>query len=420
MPANSSRPSRNTRQAIFAPFRALRQSFRRVKKRDQAIAVLLLWFWLTILLGNYLIPGSYVFEGSLTVSEMSFTHQGTNDRLFLNTIRGIKTFDLQGAQPKPITLTGKFSSKDNSALNQKLKKLTQIEIALPISSSRLILSPANQSNQLSLLELRLNPGAQVNQLTYNQPAQLSFCLQSSKLSPDACLVPESVPLDQTSTQSVGTVNLQLGREPLTVTLAQFKSSDLGTEGDAEEITFEFAPTIEAAQFSLYSPTQLFLDLPDLKQASKNRQTAPDLWIWRDLTVNNVRFFRFERTGNNKDELKVSTILQGEVRLGNQVMKVEPQQFLVMLSPTSGIHKINYIQIHPQAPTGLKTLFTGESKGVGVGLYPDSPVQKIEPRWLLKYISQEGINALLAVITAFTAIFLPRLFPEQPKTTDTEK
>jgi hypothetical protein len=136
-----------------------------------------------------------------------------------------------------------------------------------------------------------------------------------------------------------------------------------------------------------------------------------------LEVSQVSFSRFDTTGYVKDELEISTILEGKVRMGAQVMELQPEQFLIIPPGQPGVRRLRSIRIDPKSPQWLQTLISGESNSIAVGLYSEFPVQTIKPSLLSKYLSQEAINALLAFIGAFTAVLYPRLFPEAPQTTN---
>lgn len=177
----------------------------------------------------------------------------------------------------------------------------------------------------------------------------------------------------------------------------------------QEISLQFIPEVDELFLPIISPTHLFIKLPENNQTEK--LVTETQWLREDIEVSNVTFSRFDITNNVTDEIKKSTILEGKVRMGNKIIELQPNQFLTILSKKPGIKKLRYIQIKTQYPQGLKTLFFGKSKGIAVGLYPEFPLQKIEPSWLSKYLSQEAINSILAFIAAFTGILLPRLFPE---------
>jgi hypothetical protein len=134
---------------------------------------------------------------------------------------------------------------------------------------------------------------------------------------------------------------------------------------------------------------------------------PRDWFRGDIDVKNVHFEQFDLGGKTIDEIVNSTILKGEVRLEGNKLELQEQQFLIINDPQPGIRKIRSLQIYPEEPQGLRTFITGESRGIAVGLYPNFPVQSLKPSLLSKYLSQEAVNALLALLGAFTGIFVEK-------------
>ncbi|NEO31452.1 MAG: hypothetical protein F6K36_13655 [Symploca sp. SIO3C6] len=403
-------------------FLGLISQLSKVQRRNQILAIILLLIWTAIILGYFIFQGSYTFEGYLLVEEMSFTYTGGQNKRFLNTIRDIKNLDLEGSQPQSLVLTGKFSSDLDPQLNEKLSQLKQLTIELPYPKSRLIFTPTNptQTNAISILKFSINPESQVNQLNYNsQPSQLSFCLQSAREKLESCLFPDSL-LDNylpSQAATVGSLELQLGQQPITVSLTMFNLPELGIQSDIydlQELSFQFIPEIDELQLTTLSPTRLLIDLPNLSKTGNSQTEKPPQWFWGDIDVKDVSFSKFEITENVNDELKTSTIISGEVRMKNKTLKLQENQFLIVFSDKPGIRKLRYIQIKTKPTQGLQTLISGESEGIAVGLYPEFPVESIKPSWLSKNLSQEGINALLAFIAALTGVLLPSLFPETPK------
>ncbi|MBX9254311.1 hypothetical protein H1Q63_10215 [Desmonostoc muscorum CCALA 125] len=397
-------------------------NFLRREKRDRILAIIFLLISAAIIVGYYYFPGSYNFEGSIVAQGMSFTYIGQQEKLILNTIRDIKNLDIQGRQPQALVLRGQFYSKSNPTLNQKLSQLKQLTVELPYATSRLILTPANLSkSELSISEFRLLHQSRVSQLVYEpKNNQMSLCLQSATLPPETCLFPEefSDKLVLADKTSLGSLKVQLGQQELIVSLAGINLPELGIRSVPDvyqELLLQFKPNIDEFLFSLLTPTYLSIKLPDTVKLNKSTVNDPADWFRRDLEVSEVSFSRFDMTGYVKDELQISTILEGKLRMGAQMMDIQPEQFLIIPPGQKGVHRLRTIRINPQSPQGLQTLISGESNSISVGLYPEFPVQTIKPTWLSKYLSQEGINALLAFIGAFTAILYPRLFPESPQT-----
>lgn len=269
-----SQVSRTRASTRVQPLRQLTTACRSIKP-GQIIAIALVLFWLIVLLGNHVFKGKFVFEGNVLAQEMNFTYAGEKDQqLFLNTISGIKKIDLEGSQPEPLVLTGKFSSSDTT-LNQQISKLDRVAIKLPYAQSRFILTPAppitpatpTQTSELSISDLRLLKNSQVNQLTYQaKPQQLSFCLQdAAKLLANCLFSPDEKPT-QAKPESIGILQLLLGQQPLTVNLEFISLEKLGikaSSNDPHPISFQFTPDKSELLFTLLSPTHLYIDIPSL-------------------------------------------------------------------------------------------------------------------------------------------------------------
>lgn len=399
----------------------------RIRRRDQLLALLLLLIWIVLLWGNFYVRGISRFEGSLITRSMSFTYTGEVDKQFLNGTNLTK-LTLQGKQPETLVLTGKFSSPDPD-LNAKLKRLSQLEIQLPDPQSGLTLEAANakQTNAIDLRSLRILPHTQVEQLTYYPKAnQLKFCLQSGSAADDGC---ESSSPTEPDSAEVGKLEFGVNSAAMNLVLvkAQISALEITTETLETQLRWQSS---DAQDFvlPLVSHTSLQLSLPKI-----NNNTADDAaiditqLIRGDISVKQVRFAQWDRIGNVNDDIEASEILEGEVRMMGQSLKLQPRQFLIIptdrhffdkpncrMSPTQnpGIQRLRDIRLNLKEPQGLQTLVSGESKCLAIGLYQDFPTQSIEPSWLLKYLPQEGINAIYTLIGAFTGILFPRLFPDK--------
>lgn len=403
-------------------FRRLKIKFRRwygslktIGTIDKFFAIFLLTVWVIILI-SYFIPGNYIFEGNLIVESLSFTHNGNDDKLFLQNIEAIKSIDFQGKLQQPIALSGKFSIENDPELQNKLANIDTLTIELPFTESRFIINQKNDlgKTQLSLVDLRIEPETNINQLAYNnQNNSLEFCLHSITHSSDYCKFPENMN-DSQSSINIGKLRLELGQEPLEIQLGQINIPELNLKSDRnnpQELILQFTPNNnEQLNLNLLSPHQLFINLP--KEKDKNNAIT---WFRKDIDVKNVRFSRYETTQVVTDELETSTILQGEIRLGKEKIKLEKNQFLITNSPKTAIKKIRSLTItnNPKLPKGIQTFITGKTNSIAVGLYRDFPVESIQPNLLSKHLSSEAITAIITFITTLTAVFLPRLFPDSP-------
>lgn len=397
----------------------------RIRRRDRLLAILLLLIWIVLLLGNFYIRGVSRFEGNLITQIMSFTYVGEVDKQFLNSL-DITKLTLQGNQTNTLTLKGRFSSSD-ATLNAKLKPVVQLDVQLskPYSELALEIADLRETNSINLHQLRIQPNTQVERLTYRPISnQLNFCLQSSSVKVNIC---ENKSAIESNLPIVG--ELKFGVNPTAINL--FLSSVQIPALEINELTLEtqlrWIPEAQDFILPISSPTSVEIGLPKVSKTT-TEEAVDDLTqlIRGDIPVKQVRFSKLDRSGNVNDDILTSEILDGEVRMMGQSLKLQPRQFLIIptdrpfdkpncrMSPTEnpGIQRLRDIRLNLKEPKGLQTLISGESKCLAIGLYQEFPTQSIEPSWLLKYLPQEGINAIYTLIGAFTGILFPRLFPDE--------
>lgn len=393
-----------------------------IRRRDRLLAIILLLVWVVLLLGNFYIRGVSRFEGSLITRVMSFTYAGDVNKRFLNSIDNILKLSLQGEQKDSLVLDGKFSSRDPD-LNKKLESLSKLKIQLTSPRSRLTLETADAKQPaISLLEMQLAPKTQIAGLTYLAKAsQLKLCMESSQ---SDCENSSNVNSNQAI---VGKLGFSVAQSPLNLFISSANIPTLGVDESSLETSLRWTPEAQDFTVLLRSPTSLQISLP--KAYKPVAEEMPDdltRSIRGDIPVRDVSFSNLDRTGNTNDDIETSEILDGEVRMMGQSLKLQPGQFLIIpsdrdfdksncrMSPTQnpGIQRLRDIRLNTKDPQGLQTLFSGESKCLAIGLYERFPTQSIEPSWLLKYLPQEGINAIYTLIGAFTGILFPRLFPDE--------
>ena len=393
-----------------------------IRRRNLILAIIIIVFWSSFFLFNFFLKGSYIFEGQVTVNEMSFTYNGDLEKPLLQNIIGIKKLDISGKQSQPLTLKGKFTANDES-VNQKLSSLDKINIQFPYTTSRLILTSTDNNSSLTkefaISELRINPNTRINQLTYNKENQLSFCLQSATQPSEYCLFPNNIDNDTnySNSESLGNLKLRLGRKPYIINLEQVNIPELNITSDInsyQSLQLNYIPQTQEPQLNILSPTQIFIDLPELTTNKPNSEIEIPQWFYEDLDVTDVNFYRFKQSSNVADEIATSTIINGKVRMKDKELELEKNQFLIVADDKPGIRKLRYLSINPLKPQGLQTFISGKSKGIAVGLYPQFPIQSINPSWLSKYFSSEAIAAILSFISAFTAVVLEKIvFPDNP-------
>jgi hypothetical protein len=369
----------------------LRKRWQQLKGRNfnkETIALIAFVACLSILFLAFL-PAAGDFEGNLIVEELSFTYDKDNssDQLLLNSIRGIKKIEIGGQHQQTLTLSGKFTSQIQPEINQ----LETLQINLNQPESRLIIEASDrQKSQLELKQLRLQPGITVNNLSYNPSLQqLSLSLQSQEKSNQGNLL-----------------ELSLGENPLKITLENYRLRNLksanNNEGDYLEFTFTPTLTELKTKLNLTSDksSPLYIDLPEPSKVNSQE------WFWGNIAVKKVKFFRPLKTANIPDEIPFSTILQGKIRLEDQTLDIEANQFLIPGKP--GIQTIKHLQIQTKKPQGLEVLLRGQAAKLEVGIDRDFPVNSLQTNILNRYFSREAITTLLAFCAAVIGAILPQL------------
>ena len=393
---------------------------RKISKKNLILLSIISLFWIGFFMVNFIWKGSYIFEGQLTFKEISFTYNGDLPKPLLQNVLGIRKLDITGRQLQALTLKGSDFTSNDDNLKQKLINLDKIKIEFPYVNSRLILTPKNNlsSNNLSLLELRINPETNVQELTYNKNNILSFCLQSTSKSSGSCLLTGNENNKTSQEKTTNNLKLYLGKEAYIIDLERVNIPDLNITTNSKQyqsLQLQYIAQGQEPQIDMLSPTQIFIDLPKQEVVTTDSEIDVPQWFYEDIEVKDVQFHRFKKPSNNvTDEIPISTIIQGKIRMNDREIKLQANQFLVVTDGKPGIRKLRHLSIHPQNPQGLNTLISGKSKGIAVGLFPQFPIQSINPSWLSKYFSSEAIAAILSFVAAFTAVVLEKiLFPDKP-------
>ena len=334
------------------------------------------------------VPSTHIFESNLTVEEMSFTYAGKEPKLLLDTVRGIKSLEIEGKQK--VTFNGKIQSKSTPALNQ----LTILEIEPVDSTSKWSIAPANlkQSSELEFTELRLQPDTKVNNLSYDTYRnQLAFSL---------------TPVKKPTNTNI--LQLNLGNQPLKVSLEGYKLKNVKLPIDSEkqrQLEFILTPNNQEFRLNLADSVTIYLQPP----APKNNEFKQ--WFRGKIEVKDVQFQRLDRTGANQDDnLPLSTILKGEVHMAEQKREIKPNQFLMVEEP--GIKLIRYLNIVPQK--GLEVRISGKSKLIQIGLDREFPVSRIQASWLDRVLPRDAIIALISFCAASFTFLLSFIINEISK------
>ena len=392
----------------------------RIKRSHLIITIITALIWIILILLLIVFKGSYIFEGQIVASEMSFTYNGKSEKPLLQNVMGVGKIDLRGKQAQSLTLKGKFTSEDD-IINQKLNKLDKIKVDFPYSTSRLILTSNDPDleKEFGISELRINPQTRINQLTYNQDQQLYFCLQSAAQPSEYCLFPENADNDSklSAAQSLGNLNLRLAKQTYILNLEQINIPEINITSDQnsyQSLELKYIPQTQEPQLNILSPTQIRINLPKKTKTKPDQETENHQWFYEDLDVKDVDFYRFQQSSNVRDEIQNSTIISGKLRMHRQDLNLEKNQFLIVADDKPGIRKLRYLSINPQKPPSLTTFISGKSKGIATGLYPQFPIAQIQPSLLAKYLSSEAIAAVLSFFSAFTALVIEKvLFKDNP-------
>ena len=343
------------------------------------VAFLLLLFFGNIALSS-LISVPHRFEASLIVKELGFATQKPN-QLLLNSLYEIPEFAIQGQQN--LTLQGQFTNENIPQLD----RIDTLEIELNDEQSLWKIATENRNNlsEIEILELRLNHFTAVEGLNYNpfNNNRLAFDLQ---------------PANHNESDRANAIDLYLGTQPLILTLEsyQLKNVNLPPEiNPSEPLELIFTPDIPEVKLDLPDTASISINLPNLEQVDLTN------WFWGNLVVKNTKFYTLERTGSETaDDLYRSTIVEGKIRMAQQELTLEPQQFFLIEPP--GIEKIRAIQIQEN---GLEVRVSGTTHQIKVGLDPDFPISSIQSNWIARHFPRELVIAIISFCTGMTASLL---------------
>ena len=338
-----------------------------------------------------IIPVKQNFEGNLLVKSFSFTCQ-ENESLLLKDVYNLSQIDLSGL--KKFTLAGTFSSLADPELNKR----ERLEIESIRENSTLTITP---TADFILQELRLQKETRVKNLKYAPFNNLlAFSLQ-----------PNSQPVN---------LSFNPSGNPIKITLSGYKIANLPQK--KEDIPLEF--NLSTTEFKL--EIQQAIDV-NLQLAQDQEQPI----FWRNIKVNNVRFERPIITGNNvRDDLVESTIISGNIRMAQQDLKLEENQFLIVEKP--GVEILNQIKIIPkdtnqniklkttgenlqitEASQGLEVSVSGNTNSIQVGLNPRLPIAQIQGSFLSRYLGSEAIVAIISFSAGLIVSLLSWLFDNFP-------
>jgi hypothetical protein len=353
--------------------------------REFAVVLILTLILISTLIFGAILPVSQPFEGNLLVNSLSFTNQKTN-QLLLKNIRQIQEISLAGKQN--LTLSGIITNSNHPELNQ----LQELQIELFQNEGQIIITP---KNNLTLEEIRLQEKDLITNLKYDS--------YYNRL--DFKLTPFNTPL---------LPRFRINASSIQISLSHYQLKNINLKNS--EIPLEF--TLETSQFELTPQFPVDVNLTLSKE--------PTNIFWGNINVENVKFEIIPQVDNLNDQIKDSTILSGDIRMANQDLKLEENQFLIIHPP--GIQTLSRLQIiRPDRDRklelktsgnnlkladpaqGLNVTISGKTTQVQAGLNEKLPIAQIQGSWLSQHLSRDGVVAIISFCASLVVSLIAWLF-----------
>ena len=356
-------------------------------QQKSSFLVIILLVVLCIITIAAIVPGTHIFEGNLIFKEMSFTYDDNQPKLFIGNIKNIKELETEGKQT--LTFTGSFQSQSLPEID----KLNSLEIQLTDRESKIIITPANSSteSEINLKELRLQPQTRIAKLNYDFYRQkLAFSLLPN------------------SQNNPNPLEIYLGEQPIKVIIAGYKIPSLKlpkSQDDQTQLEFIVNPDNKEFTFKIQENTNIHLTL------SKPPKYESEQWFRGKITTKDVTFTHVDKNGGNlRDDLEISTILEGKIRMAEQDREIKENQFLMgeETNKPLNIQLIRNLQIISDKK-GIEARFSGKTKQIQIGLDQDFPVSSIQGSWLDGVLPRDAIIALFSFGAATVANLLSWLF-----------
>lgn len=366
-----------------------------ISHNQKSFLVLLLLLFLTILTFAAIVPGTHTFEGNILAQEMSFTYRDKESNPFLQNISSIKQLENEGSQT--LTFTGNFQSGTWTEIN----KLDSLKIQLKNSKSRWIITPVDpKSSTITLRELRLQPNTRVTELSYDFIRdQLAFSLLTNAKS------------DQKSQPNK--LDIYLGEQPINVIVEDYELVDVKLPNQPDKQTpleFSLKPNNRQLNLEITQNTKVVITV------DKPSQHGLERWFQEEIKTENVQFIHIIRSVKNSQEdfKKISTIVEGKIRMAEQERDIKQNQFLMGENPKTplNIEKIRHLEIVPKK--GIEARFSGKTKQIQIGLDQDFPVSRIQGSWLDGVLPRDAIIALFSFGAATVANLLSWFFSNASK------
>ncbi|MFM2063442.1 MAG: hypothetical protein RLZZ507_3112 [Cyanobacteriota bacterium] len=360
-----------------------------VQQKSSVLVLLLILVFCLVTIAA-IAPGTHTFEGNVIFKEMSFTYNEQQPKLFISNIKGIKELENEGIQT--LTFTGSFQSQSLPEIN----KLNSLQIQLTDRESKFILTPANPDieSEINLEELRLQPQTRVAKLNYDfYRQQLAFSL---------------LPNPQTHQNQPNTLDIYLGEQPIKVIVEGYKipGVKIPTQQDNQTpLEFIVNPNNKQTTLNIAQNTDIYITL------SKPPKYESDQWFRGKIKTKDVKFIQIDKNGGNlRDDLEISTIIEGKIRMAEQDREIKENQFLMGEDTNKplNIQLIRNLKIISEKK-GIEARFSGKTKQIQIGLDQDFPVSSIKGSWLDGVLPRDAIIALFSFGAATVANLLSWLF-----------
>ncbi len=352
-------------------------------------------------------PYSLPFEGNIIASELTFTHNGKQPKVLIKDITDIQSLENQGRQT--LTFEGKFESKTLPQLSQ----LKSLRIALPRNQSKWTISKpdSKKDSEIRIESLRIRSGTKLIALNYDFNHQLlSFNLKPNPSTPS-------------------TLSINLGTQPIKVNIEDYEITSPNLPSQPENgkpLEFIVTPDNSGFNVPIANDTKFYISL------AKPPRFDQVQWFKSNIDTQDVKFVRVNLNGDTIDDVAVSTIVEGKIRMAEQEREIKANQFLLgedinkpldedINKPLDeninkplyiNIQRIRHLQIVPKK--GIEARFSGRAKQINIGLDPDFPVSKIQGSWLESILPHDVILAIFSSAVAVFASLLAVMFSNSGK------
>jgi hypothetical protein len=178
-----------------------------------------------------------------------------------------------------------------------------------------------------------------------------------------------------------------------------------SQDDQAQLEFIVNPDNKEFTFKIQENTNIYLTL------SKPPKYESEQWFRGKIKTKDVTFTHVDRNGGNlRDDLEISTIVEGKIRMAEQDREIKENQFLMGEDTNKplNIQLIRNLQIMPDKK-GIEARFSGKTKQIQIGLDQDFPVSSIQGSWLDGVLPRDAIIALFSFGAATVANLLSWLF-----------